>query len=390
MGRRGRGEGTIYYSKTRQKWVVQLSPGPDGRRPLRTADTEAEAIKLKRQLEAERAVGRDLTRKAETIADLLDDYIDSIANQVRDTTMLNYQLQVGYISDLVGTSKIDALSVEGVQRLATSITRDHGAITAKLCLMRLHTAYERIVPERVARNPVDWKRLTLKRLTPTERRPISDDQTRIHLAAADDAESQGVYARYAIAWWIAALLGMRRGEICGASWRDLSWERAELHVRQQYAKKLDSSYALGPIKTVAGVRVLPIGPRLLARLRAHWELQQAERILLGANWKEHGLILTHEDGMPVSPSYLNHVFARQCTQIKSSYVHPHLLRHTLASAISEEGFSEAVIAAILGHDKGANVTRRYTHASERVKRRAVEAVETRIFDPSSEGKKDVS
>jgi integrase len=388
MGRRGRGEGTIYYSKARKKWVVQLSPGPDGRRPLRTADSEAEALRLKRQMEAERAAGRDLSHKAETVKELLDDYIEAIADQVRDTTMLSYRLQVDYVGDLVGKSRIDALTVEGVQRLANAITRDHGAVTAKLCLMRLHTAYERVIPERVSRNPVDWKRLTLKRTTPAERRPLEDAQVRAHLVAADDVENRGVGARYAVAWWIAALLGMRRGEICGASWRDLSWERAELHVRQQYAKKLDGSYALGQIKTAAGVRVLPLGPRLLARLRAHWELQQAERRLLGANWKEHGLILTHEDGTPVAPYYLNQVFARQCAQLKSTYVHPHLLRHTLASAISEEGYSEAVIAAVLGHDKGANVTRRYTHASERIKRRAVEAVEARILGAAAEGKKD--
>ncbi len=62
MGKRSRNEGTgPYWSNARQRWVVQLSPGPDGRRPLRTANTEAEALKLKRQMEAERSAGRDLS-----------------------------------------------------------------------------------------------------------------------------------------------------------------------------------------------------------------------------------------------------------------------------------------------------------------------------------------
>jgi integrase len=386
VGKRSRGEGTIYYSKARGRWVVQLSPGPDGRRPLRTASTQAEALELKRQMEAERAAGRDLSRRAETVKELLADYIELLGDQVRDTTMLNYRRQVGYVSDLIGGSKIDALGVEGVQRLANTLTRDHGAVTARLCLMRLHTAYERVIPERVARNPVDWKRLTLKRRTPAERRPLEDAQVRALLAAVDDQVACGVFSRYAVAWWLAALLGMRRGEICGVSWRDLSWERAELHVRQQFTESLAGGYALGPIKTASGVRVLPLGPRLLARLHQHWELQQAERRLLGTRWKEHGFILAHEDGTPVPNYYIGHLFKRH--QAGGRHVHPHLMRHTLATAIADEGYSEAVIAAVLGHDKGANVTRRYTHASARVMRRAIEAVEARILGASAASKKD--
>jgi integrase len=87
------------------------------------------------------------------------------------------------------------------------------------------------------------------------------------------------------------------------------------------------------------------------------------------------------------PNYLNSVLRRQLKQTGGPHVHPHLLRHTCATAISEEGYSEAVIASVLGHDKGANVTRRYTHASERVKRRAVEAVESRILGAPAEGAK---
>ena len=42
------------------------------------------------------------------------------------------------------------------------------------------------------------------------------------------------------------------------------------------------------------------------------------------------------------------------------HLHPHLLRHTCATLLSELGYSDAVIGAILGHSKGRIITRRYT------------------------------
>lgn len=389
MGKRAKSEGTIFYSESRGKWVAQMPAGPDGRRPLRTADTEGDALALLRGMHAERAQGRDLSRKAETVKELLEDYLDALRDTVRPATVLSYTRQIGHLIDTLGHVKIDALAPEAVQRTATTITRESGPTMARACLQRLRTAYERVVPERVVRNPVDTKRVKIARHTPADRRPLDDNEVRALLAVGDDVAMLGHYARYGIALWLMALLGLRRGEACGVSWRDLNWDKAELHIRQQMAPALDGGFALGPIKTASGVRVLPIGPYLLAQLRAHWDHQQAERKLRGAAWAEHGRIVAQENGEPFQPDRLN-TLLRRLQQIApgTRHIHPHLLRHTLATLISEEGYSEAVIADILGHSKGGTVTRRYTHATEKAKRNAVIAAENRVFRAASEGKKE--
>lgn len=384
MGKRAKTEGTIYYSKTRGKWVAQLPAGPDGRRPVRTAATEGEALALLREMHAERAQGREVGRKAETVEDLLTFYLDNLSSTVRSSTMLSYRRQVDNIIDKIGRVKIDALVLEGVQKLATALTRDHGPVAMRHALQRLKAAYELITPERVARNPVDLRRLKLRRVEQVERRPLDDAQVRAMLAAGDDAELMGHYSRYGPALWLMALLGLRRGEVCGASWRDLNWEKAELQVRQQFAPSLEGGFTLGPVKTAAGARVLPLGPRLLARLRAHWEMQQEERKARGAAWKEHGFILAREHGEPVHPQAFGAMLRRLCHLTKLPHVHPHLLRHGCATMISEEGYSEAVIAGILGHGKGPSVTRRYTHATEKAKRNALISLEVRLLGEVAE------
>ena len=389
MGKRARSEGTIFYSEARGKWVAQMPAGADGRRPLRTAATEGEALALLRSMHDERAQGRDLSRKAETVKELLNDYLDMLRDAIRASTVTNYTIHIAYITDKIGHVKVDALTPEAVQRLATAIARENGLTTARAALQRLRAACERIVPDRLVRNPVDMRKIRLARHTTADRRPLDDSEVRTLLATGDDADLLGHYARYGVALWLMALLGLRRGEACGVSWRDLNWEKTELHIRQAMAPALGGGFALGPIKTASGVRVLPIGPQLLNRLREHWALQQAERKLRGAAWAEHGRIVAQENGEPLDPGNLNALLCRiQRITNGTRHIHPHLLRHTLATLISEEGYSEAVIADILGHSKGGTVTRRYTHATEKAKRNAVIAVEGRVFSPASENKKE--
>jgi integrase len=378
MGKRAKGEGTIYGPDKNGAWWAQLPKGADGKRPRRKAASEAEALLALRELHAERAAGRDPSRKAETVGELLDAYIETIEAQGRrGATLQSYRRSIEHIRGQIGAMKITAVTHETVQRTANSLARETGPTAVREALERLRAAYEAVVPDRVARNPVNIKKLRLRQHTPAERQPLEDTQVRAILAAGDDADERGRYVRYGVAWWLIGLLGVRRGEACGLSWRDVNWERAELKVRQQMAPDADGGFALGLIKTPAGVRVLPLGPRLLARLRLEWEASQAERKRHG--WKEHGLIVAHEDGTPVRPDFLNHALTLLCTEEALPHVHPHLLRHTVATLISEEGFSEAVIAAVLGHSKGSNVTRRYTHATDKAKRSAVLAAEARIL-----------
>lgn len=391
MSRRSRGEGTgPFWSDSRQKWVVQLPPGPDGRRPLRTADTEAEALKLKRQMEAERAAGRDLSRRAETVKELLDDYIETVGHQVRASTLAVYTRQAKHITERIGKMRIDAVTYETVQRLANTLARDgYSAGLVKTVLHRLRTAYDRVVPERVQVNPVNWKRLTLRKVAQVEREPLDAAQLRAVLHAADDVQARGADVRYGVAWWLAGLLGLRRGEIAGLTWRDLDWKRGELRIRQGLAFDGDKGFALGPLKTENSPRTLPVGPLLLARLRQLWDVRQAERRVAGAEWQEHGLIICEEDGRPLhSLQMLNDALSRlERATDGLPHLHPHLLRHTCATLLDEIA-SETVITAILGHSKGRNITRRYVHSTEKAKRAAVEALETVLFPPAQEAAKE--
>jgi len=66
-------------------------------------------------------------------------------------------------------------------------------------------------------------------------------------------------------------------------------------------------------------------------------------------------------------------FGTACRLAGIHNLHWHDLRHTFGTRLAEAGFSEATIGDLMGHSD-PQTTRRYTHATDRANRAAVEAV----------------
>lgn len=389
MGRkRARSEGSIYESPQGSgQWWAQLPAGPDGRRPRRKAPSEKEAVKLLRQMHAEREAGRDLSRRAETVEQLLNDWLESVAPQVRPGTERYYRFGIRHITNRIGKLKAEDVTIETVQRLANDLTKAGlTPATIRATLSRLRSAYERLIPERFSHNPVRWSRLKLRKAKTTERRPITAVQLRNLITEADNPTQLGVRTRYAPAIWLAGLLGLRNGEVLGLTWRSVDFEAQVIHIRKQRTNH--SKSLLSDPKTEQSMRTLPMGPRLAARLKAHWEQIQAERRFRGTSWKEHGLVIVAEDGTPPPIGVLRRLLDTLAERHGHPSVHPHLLRHGVASLLDELGYSESVIAAILGHSGTKTTTRRYTHTRAEVLRRAIEALEAAVLIPSDQRREE--
>jgi integrase len=332
---------------------------------------------------AELAAGRDLTRRSDTVRELVESWLEAMRRHIRPSTYKHYSVQVGHIARHIGTVKVSSLSVEHVQRLADGLADDGlGPAAVKMILSRLHAACERVVPELLAASPVRWKKLKLRKVEDAERVPLDAEQLRRLLLAADDLDERGDDARYAPCYWLLGLLGLRIGEALGLSWRDVDFNRATITIRQQRAAH--SEKLLSDTKTTESRRTLPMGPRLTERLRAHWQQLQTERRHLGTAWKEHGLVIVRGDGTPPGLDLARRHLAALSRRQGLPHVHPHLLRHTVASLLDELGHTETVVAALLGHSRGGSTTGKYTHARTERLRRAVTELETAVFSTQAE------
>jgi integrase len=85
------------------------------------------------------------------------------------------------------------------------------------------------------------------------------DEIRAIIAAASDGRRPVLLS--------AIFTGLRISELRGLRWDDVDLKRAELHVRQ----RADRYNRIGPLKSVAGERVIPLPPMLVSTLRK-WRL----------------------------------------------------------------------------------------------------------------------
>ena len=99
--------------------------------------------------------------------------------------------------------------------------------------------------------------------------PTTDEIRRI-IGALD-----GVARRYRVLLLVAVFTGLRASELRGLHWKDIDFSKRELHVTQ----RADRYREIGPPKSKAGSRSLPLTPQLLQALR-EWRLETGARGLV--------------------------------------------------------------------------------------------------------------
>ena len=97
--------------------------------------------------------------------------------------------------------------------------------------------------------------------------------------------------RLAALYHVALTLGLRLGKILGLQWGDIDWQAQTITIRRQVQETAGQVAVRNATKTDASLRVLPLPPRLLARLRELWE-RRGETLFL----------FPSEDGTLLRPS----------------------------------------------------------------------------------------
>ena len=128
----------------------------------------------------------------------------------------------------------------------------------------------------------------------------------------DEAAGERLFALYEL----AALHGLRRGELCGLTWPDLDVLTGVLRIRQQITRT-GKETSVGPPKTSGSKSKVDVDAGTADSLLAWKILQKQERTDVGPAWdngvlpNEHGvptqlcdLIFTRPDGRHLDPEYV--------------------------------------------------------------------------------------
>ncbi|KKL56151.1 hypothetical protein LCGC14_2248290 [marine sediment metagenome] len=165
--------------------------------------------------------------------------------------------------------------------------------------------------------------------------------------------------RLEAAWRLAAMTGMRRGEILGLRWRDIDQVGASISVRQAL---VSVAYAiLQSTPKTHQARVIDLDPVTVKQLQAHRQRQQIERDQWGPDYCDKDLVVAKENGEPLHPQSLSQAFERLVRTAGLRKIRLHDLRHTHATIAVKAGVPVKVISERLGHESPAFTLKQYAH-----------------------------
>jgi integrase len=162
---------------------------------------------------------------------------------------------------------------------------------------------------------------------------------------------EGVGEQYRPLVVLGAGAGLRIGEALGVELRHVDFLRREVRIEQQSTTVRVTS--LGPVKTPASLRAVPLGDTVVAEL-ARW---------LERNPRELGeLLVADADGGPIPQNRFSQTWARTVTRVGlPAGTRFHDLRHTYASALISAGCSVVAVQSALGHDSASTTLDIYSH-----------------------------
>jgi site-specific recombinase XerD len=218
----------------------------------------------------------------------------------------------------------------------------------------LHMFFERIIdwdwPGAPARNPVFIGDLPGR---PDSMPKALDDEDAAKLMARAQAEPD---PRRRLVVEVLGRTGMRAGELC-----DLAPD-AVVHLEGKPWLRI-------PVGKLRNDRMIPLHPEVAALLET-WSVVNAEHIA-----RHQRLVADHRGRL--DRHMVLRIVKRMGRDAGIGHVHPHQLRHTLATQAINRGMRLEAIAAMLGH-RNMEMTLVYARIANRVVAEEYEAVSARV------------
>jgi len=377
--RRVNGEGSV-YKRADGYWAGAFDvPTTSGarKRVVVYGKTLAEARKKLSKVQQDVRSGIPLPDKVWKLGPYLDYWLENIVKRNRRlSTYALYETIIRlYLVPGLGAKSLARLSVPAVQMFVNQ-RLEAGDSVRKVQVMRsvLSAALSRAVREElITRNVArhvelpEWHRNAVRPWT------VGEAKRFMAMSKPDPLHS---------AFVLLILYGLRRGEVLGLSWSDIDLDSRTIHVRQQI-QRVRGELQLGPVKTRAGQRSLPLLDLARQALAAQIDRQAGYRANMGRARPDTNLVFTTRTGRPVEPRNFVRSFRRICDDHDIRVITVHHVRHTVASLLKDLRVPARDAQAILGHTRISTTLEIYTDSADDAKYDALTRLHG-LFDDSED------
>ena len=320
-------------------------------------------------------VNRDIT-----LEQYIELWLREIApNKLAKSTVNREKQDIARILPHLGNSKLTELRPEHFRKLYADLREEKNTVTGKPLsentVAGVHACLCGILSDAMEGGFLDhnpaWR--TYRYTGKKKEKIIADEDTVQKLVTALEEES----IKYETYFKLVIATGMRRGECCGLQWSDINWRERSIHIQRNVVKVTGEEIIVKETKTSSGDRYVYFSPEMESLLREYrreceWETEaHDERKLTDDDYifRRHGLPL------PMTPT----TFTWRFKLILKKHGLPeklnvHSLRHTNASLLIANGTDVATVAGLLGHSQPSTTLDIYTHAFDKNKKAASQAL----------------
>lgn len=340
---------TLKNGKVRYR--VRMDAGLDEsgnrRQVCSTHDTLRQARNEVARLRTEVLAGTYVAPRDETVEEYVERWLAGRHN-LKPKTVIGYRDSLSPLTKANGSLKVQDLTKAHLDALVTEMLTTGGrkgkgrsARTVSLML----TVLQHALDDAVSANVVSRNVATLVDKPKAE---MSEGGGQAWTPAQARTFLRHVSSDRLSAAWRLSLYGLRRGEVLGLSWDDVDLDACTAHV-------VASRVVAGREVVISGTknrkgRVVPLGPEVVADLKALKTVQARERLASGEAYTFTGLIVVDELGVPLRPERYSDLFHMHADAAELPRIRLHDLRHTAASLLAANGVPIVTAAALLGHD----------------------------------------
>jgi len=258
----------------KEAWVVDYRD-QHGHRHIKTFNRKKDADAYHAQTAVDvRAGTHTAPSRSITVAEAGKLWLTTSTNAgLERTTVEGYEQHLTFhIVPLIGGVKLAQLTVAGVRGFEDQLAEDRSPVMVRKVMRSLGAiladAQERgLVAQNVVHNLRRGRRG--KNEARTERRQRGKLKVGVHIPTLDEISRITAHLndRRRALLMTAIFTGLRASELRGLRWADIDLKRGVLHVRQ----RVDRYQEIGPVKSEAGERTVPLPPMLINTLRK-WKL----------------------------------------------------------------------------------------------------------------------
>lgn len=303
-----------------------------------------------------------------TFGQYLDFWLDHARGRVRAKTWEGYECLVRvHAKPALGDIALADLSPLQIQGLYSSLLAKEPPLSGGTVL-NLH-----LVLTQALSQAVRWDYLVKNPAAGAQPpRPRRKETTVIDIAASERILEAAAGTRLEAPAAIAIATGMRRGEILGLYWTDLSKNYESAQVSRTLQWTAAAGLCFERPKTARSRRMIVL-PEFLRPYLKRQRADQDRRRDESSDWQETGLVIDRAEGMPWDPRSFTSTWRRFLTKAGFPLIRFHDLRHAHATLMLSKGVHPKIVSERLGHASIGITLDTYSHVLPSMQQDAADA-----------------